>query len=120
MAKPVLLNNGGTNEGVVGNANGEVLTWNASSQEWVSLPQYYDLGGMEFGSLSVNQVLMKYVAPRPITLTALVQTGGATSKVQVNNVDASYPQSVSTSDVISVIVSVAGTDCFFTVAGKVA
>lgn len=120
MPKRVLLNNGGTNEGLSGSANSEVLTWDTATQEWVSAPQYYDLGGMEFGSLSVNQVLLKYVVPRPITLTGLFQTGGATCKAQVNGVDASYPQSATTSQVITILVTVAGTDCFFTLAGKVA
>lgn len=77
----------------------------------------YDIASYAGGSLGAGQTIAQLLAPKDLTLTALTQTGGATVKVQVAGVDvASYPKAVTSGQLISVVVSVAGTNATFTIA----
>ncbi len=76
----------------------------------------YDIASYVSGAQSLGAVVAQVLAPKNLTLTALAQTGGATVKVQVAGVDvASYPKSVTSGQVISVVVSVAGNGSTFTI-----
>lgn len=75
----------------------------------------YDIASYASGSLAVGNTVAQVLAPKNLTLTALTQTGGATAVVKVNGVNAVYPQSVTTGQVISVVVTVAGTGNTFTI-----
>lgn len=75
----------------------------------------YDISSYAGGSLALGATTMKLYAPKALTLTALNQGGGAVVKVQVDNVDAAYPQSVTAGQVISTVVTTAGTDNYFTI-----
>jgi hypothetical protein len=103
---------------------GQVLTSNGTSalptfQAIPSVP--YDLAGEAVNSLSVDQVVFHFIAPRAFTMTALTQANTATTvvKIQVNGTDAVYPQSVTTGQTVTAKVTVAGTDVWFTVTGNV-
>jgi hypothetical protein len=86
---------------------------------WASIP--YDLSGEAVGSLSVDQVVFHFIAPRPFTMTALSQAATATTvmKIQVDGVDASYPQAVTTGQTVTAKITTAGTDVWFTVTGNI-
>jgi hypothetical protein len=86
---------------------------------WASIP--YDLSGEAVGSLSVDQVVFHFIAPRAFTMTALSQAATATTvmKIQVNGVDASYPQAVTTGQTVTAKITTAGTDVWFTVTGNI-
>mgnify|MGYP006275673749 CR=1 FL=1 len=75
----------------------------------------YDIASFAPGSLSLNTVTMKFYAPKALSLTALSQGGGATIKIQVDGADITYPKSVTVGQVISAVVTVAGTDNYFTI-----
>lgn len=75
----------------------------------------YDIASYASGAQGLGTTVAQLLAPRNLTLTGLNQTGGATVKVQVAGVDvASYPKSVTTGQLIAVVVSVAGTNITFT------
>ena len=76
----------------------------------------YDIASYAPGDLASNTTIAQILAPKALTLTGLSQTGGATVKVKVAGVDAVYPQAVTVGQVISVVVSVAGTANTFTIA----
>jgi hypothetical protein len=86
---------------------------------WASIP--YDLSGEAVGSLSVDQVVFHFIAPRAFTMTALSQAATATTvmKIQVNGVDASYPQAVTAGQTVTAKITTAGTDVWFTVTGNI-
>lgn len=75
----------------------------------------YDIASFAPGSLALNEVTSKIYAPKALTLTALNQGGGAVVKVQVAGADITYPKSVSVGQVISTVVTTAGTDNYFTI-----
>lgn len=82
----------------------------------------YDIIANATGALTVGQVVMKAFAPRALTFSSVTQASTTTAAVQikVDGVAASYPQSVAQGALIEAVVTVAGTDCWFTVTGKVA
>jgi hypothetical protein len=86
---------------------------------WASIP--YDLAGEAVGSLSVDQVVFHFIAPRDFTMTALTQGATATTvvKMQVAGADITYPKAVTTGQVVTAKVTTAGTDVWFTVTGNV-
>lgn len=86
---------------------------------WASIP--YDIAGEAVGSVSVDEVVFHFIAPRNFTMTALSQasTASAVLKIQVNGTDASYPQAVTTGQTVTAKVTTAGTDVWFTVTGNV-
>lgn len=100
---------------------GQVLTSNGAS----ALPTFqnipYDLSGEAVGSLSVDQVVFHFIAPRTFTMTALSQAATATTvmKIQVNGSDASYPQAVTAGQTVTAKITTAGTDVWFTVTGNI-
>lgn len=75
----------------------------------------YDIASFMDGGLSVGKVIAQVLAPKNLTLTALAQTGAATVKVQVAGADITYPKSVTSGQVISVVVTVAGASNTFTI-----
>lgn len=76
----------------------------------------YDISSYASGTHAQNTILAQLLAPRNLTLTGLNQTGGATVKVQVAGVDvASFPKSVTSGQLVAVVVSVAGTNATFTI-----
>lgn len=80
----------------------------------------YDIASYASGTLGQNTVVAQVLAPKNLSLTALTQTGsaggGAVVKVQVAGVDvASYPKAVTSGQLISVVVSTAGTGTTFTI-----
>ena len=75
----------------------------------------YDIASFASGSLALSATTMKFYAPKNLTLTALNQGGGATVKVQVAGADITYPKSVTAGQVISTVVTSAGTDNYFTI-----
>jgi hypothetical protein len=75
----------------------------------------YDIASFASGSLSVGATTMKLYAPKALSLTALNQGGGATVKVQVDGADITYPKSVTAGQVITTVVTGAGTDNYFTI-----
>lgn len=76
----------------------------------------YDIASYAGGSLALNATVAQVIAPKALTLTALTQTGGATVAVKVDGVAvASFPKSVTSGQVISVVVSAAGTNATFTI-----
>lgn len=104
----------------IGTSN-QVLTVSGGVPTWVAVP--YDLSGEVVGAVTVGTVVFRWLSPRDITLESLSQsTGGsfATVKIQVGGVDASYPQNVASGALVTAVVTVAGTDSYFTVKGKVA
>ena len=84
--------------------------------------QPYDIIANASGALTVGQVVLKAFAPRDLVLTALTQDSTTTAEIEVKvaGVAASYPQAVSMGQLITAVVTVAGTDCWFTITGKVA
>ena len=82
----------------------------------------YDIIANATGALTVGQVVMKAFAPRALVLSSVTQASTTTAAVQIkiDGVAASYPQAVSAGALIEAVVTVAGTDCWFTVTGKVA
>lgn len=75
----------------------------------------YDIASFASGSLALSATTMKFYAPKALTLSALNQGGGATVKVQVDGADITYPKSVSSGQVITTVVTAAGTDNYFTI-----
>ena len=75
----------------------------------------YDIASYAPGSLALSAVTMKFYAPKALTLTALNQGGGATIKVQVAGADITYPKSVTAGQLITTVVTSAGTDNYFTI-----
>jgi hypothetical protein len=75
----------------------------------------YDIASFASGSLALAATTMKFYAPKNLTLTALNQGGGATVKVQVAGADITYPKSVTAGQLISTVVTSAGTDNYFTI-----
>lgn len=75
----------------------------------------YDIASFASGALALNATTMKFYAPKALTLTALNQGGGATVKIQVAGADITYPKSVTAGQVISAVVTGAGTDNYFTI-----
>lgn len=75
----------------------------------------YDIASFMDGGLAVGKVIAQVLAPKNLTLTALAQTGAATVKVQVAGADITYPKSVTSGQVISVVVTVAGASNTFTI-----
>jgi len=75
----------------------------------------YDIASFASGSLALSVTTMKFYAPKNLTLTALNQGGGASVKVQVAGADITYPKSVTAGQVISTVVTSAGTDNYFTI-----
>lgn len=84
--------------------------------------QPYDIIGNGAGSLAVGKVIMTAPAPRALVLESIQQGAGATAQVtiKVNGVAASYPQNVAAGALITAVISTAGTDCYFSITGKVA
>jgi hypothetical protein len=77
----------------------------------------YDLMCSARGALSLSTTVMECLMPRAATFSALTQGGGATVKVQVDGADITYPKSVSAGQVVSFVVTVAGTNNYATLAG---
>ncbi len=75
----------------------------------------YDIASFASGSLALSATTMKFYAPKALTLTALNQGGGATVKVQVDAADITYPKSVTAGQLITTVVTSAGTDNYFTI-----
>ena len=75
----------------------------------------YDIASFASGSLALAATTMKFYAPKNLTLTALNQGGGATVKVQVAGADITYPKSVTSGQLITTVVTSAGTDNYFTI-----
>lgn len=75
----------------------------------------YDIATSASGSLAVGTTVLKFYAPKALTLSALNQGGGATVKAQVDGADITYPKSVSVGQVISAVVTVAGIDTYLTI-----
>jgi hypothetical protein len=102
---------------------GQVLTSNGAS----ALPTFqtlvipYDLAGEAVGSLSVGQVVFHFIAPRPFSMTALTQDSSSTAviEIQKNGLAGVIPGLVAQNDVITAVVTTAGTDVWFTVTGNV-
>lgn len=84
--------------------------------------QPYDIIGNGVGSLAVGKVIMTAPAPRALVLQSIQQGAGDTAQVtiKVNGVAASYPQNVAAGALITAVISTAGTDCYFSITGKVA
>lgn len=84
--------------------------------------QPYDIIANATGALTVGQVVLKAFAPRALVLSALTQDSTTTAEVEikVGGMAASYPQAVAQGALIEAVVTVAGTDCWFTVTGEVA
>ena len=105
-------------------SSGQVLTstGTGSLPTFQSLPSVpYDIAGEAVGSVSVDEVVFHFIAPRAFTMTALSQasTASAVLKIQVNGTDAAYPQAVTTGQTVTAKVTTAGTDVWFTVTGNV-
>lgn len=83
------------------------------------LNQPYDFAINSPGGLVVNQVVMKMLAPRNFTMQTLAQGGGATIKIQVAGADVSFPKAVTAGQLVTAVVTVAGTDNYFTITGKI-
>jgi hypothetical protein len=103
-------------------STGQVLSYNSgSAPTWLSIP--YDLSGEAVGALALNQVVFHFIAPRAFKMTALAQNKTATTviKIQVNGADVTLPGSVSvvSGDVVTAVVTTAGTDVWFTITGNV-
>lgn len=77
----------------------------------------YDLMSSARGSLTVGTTLTDCLMPRAATFSALTQTGGAVVKIQVDGADITYPKSVTAGQVVSFVVTVAGTNNSATLAG---
>jgi len=91
-------------------------TFSGSYTDLTNTPtKAYDIASFASGSLAVNATTMKFYAPKALTLTALNQGGGATVKIQVAGADITYPKSVTAGQVISAVVTGAGTDNYFTI-----
>lgn len=75
----------------------------------------YDIASFASGSLALAATTMKFYAPKNLTLTALNQGGGATVKVQVAGADITFPKSVTAGQLITTVVTSAGTDNYFTI-----
>jgi len=76
----------------------------------------YDIASYAGGTLAQDAIVAQVIAPKNLTLTALTQTGGATVAVKVAGVAvASFPKSVTTGQLISVVVSAAGSGSTFTI-----
>lgn len=75
----------------------------------------YDIASYAPGTLALSATTMKFYAPKALTLSALSQGGGATVKVQVAGADITYPKSVSAGQLITTVVTSAGTDNYFTI-----
>jgi hypothetical protein len=104
----------------IGTSN-QVLTVSAGVPTWAAVP--YDLSGEVVGAVTAGTVVFRWLSPRDIVLESLSQSSGgsfATVKIQVGGVDASYPQNVASGALVTAVVTVNGTDSYFTVKGKVA
>ena len=77
----------------------------------------YDLMSSARGALALATTVMECLMPSAVTFSALTQGGGATVKVQVNGADITYPKSVSAGQLVSFVVTVAGTNNYATLAG---
>lgn len=84
--------------------------------------QPYDFMFNAAGLLAVGKVLTVGIAPRALVLESLQQGSGDTAQVtlKINGTTASFPQSVTAGALITAVVSTAGTDCYFSIKGKVA
>lgn len=84
--------------------------------------QAYDIIGDAVGNLAVGKVIMTAVAPRAVVLNSIQQAGGtrALVTIYVNDVAASYPQSVSAGAIITAVVSTAGEGAAFAINGEIA
>lgn len=91
-------------------------TFSGSYTDLTNTPtKAYDIASFASGSLALAATTMKFYAPKALTLTALNQGGGATVKIQVAGADITYPKSVTAGQVISAVVTGAGTDNYFTI-----
>lgn len=75
----------------------------------------YDIASYASGTLTSGTTIAQVLAPKNLTLTGLTQSGGATVVVKVNGTNASYPQSVTSGQTISVVVTVTGIANTFTI-----
>lgn len=124
MANAVLTISGGSISGVVGTTNGDVLKWNSSTSTWSAQASSagstpYDLAGETPATVSSNDVIFHYIAPRNFTISALSQSSNSTTvvKLQVAGVDASYPQSVTSGQTVTAVVTTGGVGVWFTATG---
>ena len=124
MANRVVLLVGATLDGLDGTTNGDVLTWNSSTSSWSAQPagsgsSPYDLSGETADTVSTSDVIFHFIAVRNFTMSALSQSSNSTTvvKLQVNGVDASYPQSVTAGQTVTAVVTTGGVGVWFTATG---
>ncbi len=124
MANRVILLDGAKLDGLDGTTTGDVLTWNTGTSSWSaqapgagSTP--YDLSGETADTVSVSDVIFHFIAVRNFTMSALSQSSNSTTvmKLQVDNVDASYPQSVTSGQTVTAVVTTGGVGVWFTATG---
>lgn len=99
-----------------GNLN---VTGTISATSYSNVP--YDIGGEASGSITSGSELMNYVTPRAFTATAFSQytgSGAVSSYVMKNGVSASFPVSVSSGDLLTVVATSAGSKAYFTIKGN--
>ena len=124
MANRVVLLVGAALDGLDGTTNGDVLTWDSSTSSWSAQPagagsSPYDLSGETADTVSISDVIFHFIAVRNFTMSALSQSSNSTTvvKLQVNGVDASYPQSVTAGQTVTAVVTTGGVGVWFTATG---
>ena len=124
MANRVILLDGAKLDGLDGTTNGDVLTWSSSTSSWSAQPagsgsSPYDLSGETADTVSTSDVIFHFIAARNFTMSALSQSSNSTTvvKLQVNGVDASYPQSVTAGQTVTAVVTTGGVGVWFTATG---
>jgi hypothetical protein len=124
MANRVILLDGAKLDGLDGTSNGDVLTWSSATNSWSAQPAGagstpYDISGETADTVSISDVVFHFIAVRNFTMSSLSQGSNSTTviKLQVNNVDASYPQSVSSGETVTAVVTTGGIGVWFTAAG---
>lgn len=115
-----LENFSGNYEDLTGKPTLAAVATSGSADDLADQP--YDIIANATGALTVGQVVLKALAPRALVLSGLSQDSTTTAEVEikVGGVAASYPQAVAQGALIEAVVTVAGTDCWFTVTGEVA
>jgi hypothetical protein len=124
MANRVVILVGATLDGLDGTTNGDVLTWSSSTSSWSAQPagsgsSPYDLSGETADTVSTSDVIFHFIAVRNFTMSALSQSSNSTTvvKLQVNGVDASYPQAVTAGQTVTAVVTTGGVGVWFTATG---
>jgi hypothetical protein len=80
----------------------------------------YDIAGEVTGSIVSGTELLNYLSPRAFTMQAFSQytgSGAASAYVMKNGVSASFPATISTNDLVTVISTTTGSKAYFTIKG---